>query len=117
MLNARVLSTRLANRTRMNVNSILIALYDIDYKKPLFFDIALNYINLDMERLQERAGKAPEEVRTAAVAAPAPQAAVEKKTQVSRAKVEEIERAATPEPSAQARGGLGSLLGGWWGRR
>ena len=32
-------------------------------------------------------------------------------------KVEEIERAATPEPSAQASGGLSSLLGGWWGRR
>ncbi|EED85717.1 predicted protein [Postia placenta Mad-698-R] len=29
------------------------------YKKPLFFDIALNYVELDMERLQERAGKKP----------------------------------------------------------
>ncbi|EJF58774.1 hypothetical protein DICSQDRAFT_90092 [Dichomitus squalens LYAD-421 SS1] len=85
------------------------------HKKPLFFDIALNYINLDMDRLQERAGKVPPSV-TAPVAAPAPQVA-EKKTQVQRAKVEEIERAATPEPTPQARGGLGGLLGGWWGRR
>ena len=85
------------------------------HKKPLFFDIAVNYISLDMDRLQERAGKAPAPA-AAPVAAPAPQV-VEKKTQVQKAKVEEIERAATPEPSPQARGGLGSLLGGWWGRR
>ena len=26
------------------------------YKKPLFFDIALNYVQLDMDRLEERAG-------------------------------------------------------------
>ncbi|KAI0638821.1 hypothetical protein C8Q77DRAFT_1077790 [Trametes polyzona] len=87
------------------------------HKKPLFFDIALNYISLDMDRLQERAGKAPAKAESAPIAAPVPQLAPEKKTSTSRAKVEEIERAATPEPSAQARGGLGSLLGGWWGRR
>ena len=85
------------------------------HKKPLFFDIAVNYISLDMDRLQERAGKAPAPA-AAPVAAPAPQV-VEKKTQVQKAKVEEIERVATPEPTPQARGGLGSLLGGWWGRR
>lgn len=87
------------------------------HKKPLFFDIALNYINLDMERLQERAGKVPEPT----VVAPATKtqftpaaipAVQEKKTKA------EIERAATPEPAAQPTGGgLGSLLGGWWGRR
>ncbi|EIW65250.1 uncharacterized protein TRAVEDRAFT_160134, partial [Trametes versicolor FP-101664 SS1] len=87
------------------------------HKKPLFFDIALNYINLDMDRLQERAGKAPAAVEASRVVAPVPQQATEKKTPASRAKVEEIERAATPEPSAQAGGGLSSLLGGWWGRR
>lgn len=84
------------------------------HKKPLFFDIALNYINLDMDRLQERAGKAPANVE---VVAPVPQQPTEKKSAASRAKVETIERAATPEPSAEARGGLSSLLGGWWGRR
>ena len=85
------------------------------HKKPLFFDIAVNYISLDIDRLQERAGKAPAPAAVP-VAAPAPQV-VEKKTQVQKAKVEEIERVATPEPTPQARGGLGSLLGGWWGRR
>lgn len=34
---------------------------------------------------------------------------------VSRAKVEEAPPA-TPEPQAQARGGISSLLGAWWGR-
>ncbi|KIM48465.1 hypothetical protein M413DRAFT_440206 [Hebeloma cylindrosporum] len=29
------------------------------YKKPLFFNIALNYVELDMDRLQQRAGKQP----------------------------------------------------------
>ncbi|KAI9065529.1 hypothetical protein FKP32DRAFT_1590471 [Trametes sanguinea] len=85
------------------------------YKKPLFFDIAVNYINLDMDRLQERAGKVP--VKVEAAPAAATQQAPEKKVAASKAKVEEVERAATPEPSAQARGGLGSLLGGWWGRK
>ena len=85
------------------------------HKKPLFFDIALNYISLDMDRLQERAGKAPPPA-AAPVAAPVAQVS-DKKSQVQKAKVEEIERAATPEPTQQARGGLSSLLGGWWGRR
>ncbi|KAI0668695.1 hypothetical protein C8Q78DRAFT_1173491 [Trametes maxima] len=88
------------------------------HKKPLFFDIALNYINPDMDRLQERAGKAPaEKPQAVPIVSPTPQLATEKKTAASRAKVEEIERAATPEPTADARGGLSSLLGGWWGRR
>lgn len=81
------------------------------YKKPLFFDIALNYATLDMNRLQERAGnvvgKTPQQ---ATVVAPT----AEKK--LTARVVEEVERAPTPEPSAAAKGGLGSLLGGWWGR-
>ena len=44
------------------------------YKKPLFFDIALNYVELDMERLQERAGKKVTHAAPA-VGAPAPQRA------------------------------------------
>ena len=96
------------------------------YKKPLFFDIALNYVQLDMDSLQERAGK-----KKPAILAPAPvRAASERQQQqqqqpivaadkrpVARAKAEEIERPATPEPEASAKSGLSSLLGGWWGRR
>lgn len=88
-----------------------------EYKKPLFFDIALNYVQLDVDRLQERAGKKPQP----AAHAPAPVHAAEEvpvdKRPVAKAKLEEIERPATPEPTAPAQGGLGSLLGGWWGRR
>lgn len=78
------------------------------YKKPLFFNIALNYIDLDMDRLRDRAGK-----ERTSITAPASvtQEQNERKTLI-KAKVEEISvPAPTPQPS---RGGLGSLLGGWW---
>jgi len=81
-------------------------------KKPLFFNVALNYVQLDMDRLQERAGVKP--------AAPAVKKhVVEPKAhaQVAKAKADEISRPSTPEPNAPARGGLTSLLGGWWGRK
>ena len=97
------------------------------HKKPLFFDIALNYVQLDMERLQERAGRQPAPAsQPATIAAPIPKQPQtetstlqgERKTVASRAKVEEVDsRPQTPEPSAPARGGLSSLLGGWWGRK
>ena len=103
------------------------------YKKPLFFDIALNYVQLDMDSLQERAGKKPQEQQqqqhhqqTPAILAPAPvraaasegqQSIGQDKRPVARAKAEEIERLATPEPEAPAKSGLSSLLGGWWGRQ
>jgi signal recognition particle subunit SRP68 len=78
------------------------------YRKPLFFNIALNYVELDMDRLMERAGRKP------AVAPIRAQPMPEKKN-VAKAKAEES-RSATPEPQAPSRGGLTSLLGGWWGR-
>ena len=93
------------------------------YKKPLFFDIALNYVELDMDRLQERAGKtvgkaAPNVVAPQPQRAPSGSATETAKSVVSRAKIEEIARPMTPEPNAEpAKGGLGSLLGGWWGRK
>jgi signal recognition particle subunit SRP68 len=76
------------------------------YKKPLFFDIALNYVQLDMDQLQERAGKKPKAPANAHLSG-------EKK----KAKVED--EVSTPEPqvSAPVRSGLSSLLGGWWGRK
>lgn len=77
-------------------------------KKPLFFDIALNYAQLDMDKLQERAGMRPK-VTSIPIIEP-------KLTSISKTKAEEVERPATPEPSAPG-GVLNSLLGGWWGRR
>lgn len=81
------------------------------HKKPLFFDIALNYVQLDMDQLQERAGRK--------VDVPAKQAQkVDEKAEVKKAKMEEPARVETPEPDqVPAKGGLGSLLGGWWGRK
>ncbi|KAF9258621.1 hypothetical protein L218DRAFT_909282 [Marasmius fiardii PR-910] len=85
------------------------------YKKPLFFNIALNYVNLDMDRLQERAGKQIQVVE-AAVAAPAT-VKLETVAQKKTAQIEQESRPATPEPRiAPARSGLSSLLGGWWGK-
>jgi len=75
------------------------------YKKPIFFDIALNYVQLDMDRLQERAGRAPAPAPVPVQAAPA------------KSRLEEAARPETPEPQAPARGGLSSLLEGWWGRK
>ena len=90
------------------------------YKKPLFFDIALNYAALDMDRLQERAGKA-HAAPAPPIAAPQPQRAPAPaepaRGPVGKAKAESIVRPATPEPSSTpAKSGLSSLLGGWWGR-
>jgi signal recognition particle subunit SRP68 len=77
-------------------------------KKPLFFDIAVNYVALDMGRLRERAGLQPVEESQAAA-----QPVVEK-----RQAAKEDADVAAPEPKAPAasRGGLSSLLGGWWGK-
>lgn len=76
------------------------------YKKPLFFDIGLNYVQLDMERLLERAGKAP-----------AATAREEREVVPGKSRLEEVVRPETPEAASPAQGGLGSLLGGWWGRK
>jgi len=83
------------------------------YKKPLFFNIALNYVELDMDSLLKKAGKQPavtqESKPTKAEAAPA----LEKKL-LQKAK-EEV-RAPTPEPQPAPRSGISSLLGGWWSK-
>ena len=79
------------------------------YKKPLFFNIALNYVKLDMDRLQERTGKKPISPTTSSLATS------KAKSESSKAKVEEhIDP--TPQATSQARAGLSSLLGGWWSK-
>ncbi|KAH7104344.1 hypothetical protein BKA62DRAFT_694378 [Auriculariales sp. MPI-PUGE-AT-0066] len=89
--------------------------------KPLFFDIALNYVQLPMDKLLERAGKPPEP-KTAAISVAAAKtvAPSAKPAAVQKARVEEpvVEESPTSELAPQAaRGGLSSLLGGWWGRK
>ncbi|KAL4069221.1 hypothetical protein J3A83DRAFT_4249669 [Scleroderma citrinum] len=78
------------------------------YKKPLFFDIALNYVRLDMDRLLERAGKGPIKPK---------EREREIQAQPVKSRLEEVIRTGTPEPPTQTKGGLSSLLGGWWGRK
>ncbi|KAH7344439.1 hypothetical protein B0J17DRAFT_635426 [Rhizoctonia solani] len=81
------------------------------HQKPVFFDIALNYIELPMEKLQEKAG-------VAAKAQPAKTSpAVEKRVLAERKAEPEPEESAPAAAPQQSQGMLGSLLGGWWGRK
>lgn len=83
----------------------------LSHKKPLFFNIALNYIDLDMERLRDRAGK-ERTITTLATSSTKEQS--EKKVS-TKAKVEDPSPEETPAPTSQpTRGGLSNLLGGWW---
>ncbi|KAF8971599.1 hypothetical protein BDZ97DRAFT_1787309 [Flammula alnicola] len=84
------------------------------YKKPVFFNIALNYVELDMDRLQQRAGKQPVLMPPTSGAAAMTETAPEKK-QTSKAKAEEHVEFA-PETQQPSRSGLSSLLGGWWSK-
>ena len=81
------------------------------FTKPLFFDIALNYVQVDVDRLRERAGmeRAPRGLSEL------PASGVERKAKVER----EREGRTDSEPQTTTvfgRGGLSGLLGGWWGR-
>ena len=84
------------------------------YKKPTFFNIALNYVELDMDKLLERAGKKQRAPKPAVQAIAVQQSLIEKKAP-PKARIEESQPA-TPEPRTAPRSGLSSLLGGWWGR-
>jgi len=88
------------------------------YKKPVFFNIALNYVELDMDKLLDRAGKQPAPpppIHATSTPKKAEPSGISEKKPVGKTKIEDI-RAATPEPQAPVRGGLSSLLGGWWGK-
>jgi len=89
------------------------------YKKSLFFDIALNYVELDMDRLQRRAGKEPPPAPAPVkILQPQPQPPQAQKGPITKARAEQIASPATPEPKTEtSHGGLSSLLGGWWGRK
>jgi len=75
-------------------------------KKPVFFDIAFNYVEPPIEQLRLRAGLTPAAART-----------VDTSPRVTKAKAEtEAEAAASPASQPASRG-LGGFLGSWWGRR
>ncbi|KAJ6519230.1 hypothetical protein C8R45DRAFT_15527 [Mycena sanguinolenta] len=78
-------------------------------KKPLFFDIAVNYVALDMAALRARAGLQP--VEESQVAAQP----VAEKRQAAKEDIV-VETPDSKPAAAAARGGLSSLLGGWWGK-
>lgn len=82
------------------------------HKKPLFFNIALNYVKLDMDRLYERAGKQPSPLAPAQLRAEQPP----EKKGVPKAKAEEHIPEPVSAPVSQPTRGLSSLLGGWWSK-
>lgn len=88
----------------------------LKHEKPLFFNIAWNFINVDMERLEERAGKVStvptdSTKQTSSSSSSVPNAKLEEsKRDVEEALQEEL------QPAKPATKGLSSLLGGWWGR-
>jgi signal recognition particle subunit SRP68 len=86
------------------------------YEKPLFFNIALNYVKLDTDHLYKRAGK---ELSTTTPGQMKTEQQPEKKM-VPKAKVEEHVSEPVPAPVSQhstsVTGGLSSLLGGWWSK-
>ena len=83
----------------------------VQHQKPLFFDVALNYVELPMERLQEKAGIVPTEQQTKSSPVVEKRALVDRK--VDAQPEEQVQAPAQQEP----QGMLGSLLGGWWGRK
>jgi signal recognition particle subunit SRP68 len=100
------------------------------HKKPLFFDIALNYVTLDSDALIARAGKALTAPQGSSCSSSATAKSKNVATSATRASTKASaslgvpgheqkateERAATPEPEpAKLSGGgrLGGLLSGW----
>jgi len=95
------------------------------HKKPLFFDVAFNYVELPMDRLLARASKggatpakptvAPVPAAKAAAAEPAGEGRKDREKRSTK-----VEEEALPEvkivQSAPSLG-LGGILGGWWGRK
>lgn len=89
-------------------------------KKPLFFDIAFNYVELPMERLEARAGKVPAVTAATAhpVASKEKEKEKEKEKKVAKVIPEEVPmQPVAKEAPASGGGALGGLLGGWWGRK
>ena len=83
-----------------------------------------------MDQIQKRAGAAVKETKAGAAQKGVSKSKSKSKSTINvsvsvepksvpaiKAKAEEIERSATPEPGTTQRGGLSSLLGGWWGRK
>lgn len=103
-----------------------------EHKKPMFYDVAFNYVELPMDKLiaRSKAGKAQAaaplkaQAPAAASKAMAPQVsagatATEGGRKEKRSTKVEAERPPSPEVKIVQSGGLGlgGILGGWWGRK
>ncbi|KAG8889510.1 hypothetical protein FRB98_003984 [Tulasnella sp. 332] len=92
-------------------------------KKPLFFDVAFNYMEPPMDELRRRAGKEPLKVEqpaspTTRIAPPNASAlGARSKIDVEDEDVNEEEAPPPPSSAAPSSGVLSGLLGSWWGRK
>lgn len=77
------------------------------FQKPLFYDIAVNSVQLPLSHLQHRAGRKPQEKQLSSATS---------QQQASKAELDD-NPADSAVPEAPRTGVLGSLLGGWWGRK
>ena len=97
------------------------------FKKPLFFDVAFNYVELPMDNLIARSTAG---VKTPTPAPPAIQPTVVKSTPTPaepssdprkerEKRSTKVEEAPPPEVKIVQTSslGLGGILGGWWGRK
>lgn len=86
------------------------ALFAHTVTKPVFYDGAFNYVDLPMDELLEKAGRAPPAIQQPTAVKPAPK--VEK--------TREATREATPQPAGHedddGEQGKKGWLGGWFGR-
>lgn len=108
---------------------------EVGHKKPIFYDVAFNYVELPMERLQARAGAGQPGAKPratlkpaidATIAAPAAGRGIAPQTSGATAENGKRQRRATkteeaPPPEVkiiQSSGfGIGGILGSWWGRQ
>ena len=80
--------------------------------KALFYDIAFNSVEDPLDKIKRRAGRAVKEKSKGAHTA---RTSVDAKAKM----LAQVDEPAASEEASEApqRGVLGSLLGGWWGRR
>jgi len=98
---------------------------NVPHRKPLFFDVAFNYVELPMNRLQERSQKTSRKGSAAPVSAPdakgqpalSPGEAKEGGKEKRLATKVEEEVPAVKIVDSTASYGISGILGGWWGRK
>ncbi|KZO99788.1 hypothetical protein CALVIDRAFT_359343 [Calocera viscosa TUFC12733] len=94
--------------------------YAATRKKPVFYDVAFNYVAQPGERVRQRAGLPAEEPAPTGIAVGAGSAGPKVPVKASEGgeKRQQVEREEEPAlDGAQGKAGWSGYLGGWWGRK